>query len=94
MPGKSDIKAGSAYVELLLKDSAFVKGLKASSTKLKNFGSGVAGIGAGIAAAGSSIVAPIGGRQALCGRGQRAQRHERSHRHLGRGSVRAGLCRK
>ena len=59
MPGKADIKAGSAYVELLLKDSAFVKGLRSAGTKLKNFGTGVAGIGASITAAGAAITAPL-----------------------------------
>lgn len=55
----SDIKAGRAYVELMLKDSKFIQGLKAASRQLKSFGSGAMALGAGITAAGSAVVGPI-----------------------------------
>src|SRR5690349_23376926 len=59
MPGRSDIIAGRASVELLLKNSAFLKGLRASSDKLKSFGKATAAIGAGVTAAGTAIVGPL-----------------------------------
>lgn len=59
MPGGGDIKAGRAYVELALKDSAFQKGLKSASKHLKSFGSGLAAIGGGITAAGTAVLAPL-----------------------------------
>ncbi len=55
MPGKTDIKAGSAFVELTLKNNAFLKGLKSSGDSLKSFGEGAAKMGAGIMAAGALI---------------------------------------
>ena len=58
MAGK-EIQVGRAYVELLLKDSQFVKKLKNSSKMLKSYGSNIAMIGAGITSLGASIVAPI-----------------------------------
>ena len=45
---RSDIQAGRAYVELLLKDQAFTKGLKGALGKLKSFSGGVSGISAAI----------------------------------------------
>src|ERR1044071_2304354 len=59
MAARADIKAGRAYVELLLKDGAFTKGLKAASQKLKDWGSGIRAEGAAIAAAGAAIKAPM-----------------------------------
>ncbi len=59
MAGRSDIKAGSAYVELLLKDSAFVKGLRNAGEKLKSFGAGMGVIGAAVGAAGAAITGPL-----------------------------------
>lgn len=59
MAGKGDIKAGRAYVELLLKDGAFTKGLRNAGNKLKDFGSATAAIGASITAAWASIVGPL-----------------------------------
>lgn len=40
-----DIKAGGAYVELLMKDANFVAGLKRASAKLKSFGAAAQRIG-------------------------------------------------
>lgn len=60
MPGGSDIRAGSAYVLLLLKGMpAFRKSLKEASQHLKDFGGGVAAIGASMTALGTAITAPL-----------------------------------
>lgn len=48
MAGASDIRAGRAYVELMLKDAALRKGLSGMRSLLQNFVAGF-GIGAGIA---------------------------------------------
>ncbi len=53
------IRAGLAYVEMGLKDSALVKGLKDAETNLKAFGASVARIGASLSAAGAAITAPF-----------------------------------
>ncbi len=52
---KSDIKAGAAYVELLLRNATFVNGLKRSSAMLKSFGAGAQAIGLAVGAAGAAI---------------------------------------
>jgi hypothetical protein len=44
----SDIKAGSAYVEMTLNSSKFVKSLDAAASKVANFGKGLSAIGAAI----------------------------------------------
>lgn len=60
MPGGSDIRAGRAYVELLLKGgAAFNKSLRAASQQLKDFGGGVAKIGAVMSGLGTAITAPL-----------------------------------
>ena len=53
MAGKSDIKAGGAYVEV------FVKGFRTAQQQLTAVGAGVTKLGAGIAAVGAAIVGPI-----------------------------------
>lgn len=60
MASRSDIQAGRAYIELYVKNSALVKGLRAAQESLQGFGTRIAGIGAGLTALGSAIVAPIG----------------------------------
>ena len=50
----SDIKAGRAYVELLLKDSKFRAGLQAAKAKMVAFGKATAMVGAAIGAAGAA----------------------------------------
>lgn len=52
------IKAGSAYVELFLKDT-LSGGLKSLSGKMHSFGSGVAGLGVPLLAAGAGMLAPF-----------------------------------
>lgn len=59
MPGKQDIRAGRAFVELMLKDAAFVRGLKKGGEQLKSFGTAMAGVGAKITAIGAGITAPF-----------------------------------
>jgi len=55
----SAVKAGAAYVELLIKDGSLTKGLNAASAKLKSFGKGVGLVGGAMTAAGAAIVAPL-----------------------------------
>jgi hypothetical protein len=63
MAGAQGIKAGSAYVELSVKDQ-ISKGLDAAAGKLKAFGLGVAAVGASITAVGAAMAAPfVGGLQ-------------------------------
>ncbi len=59
MASRSDIKAGSAFIELSLKDSAFIKGLRNAGNQLRDFGKGIATMGAAMAAAGASLLGPI-----------------------------------
>lgn len=54
-----DIKAGGAYVELLLKDASFRKGLEAASKKFDTWGKGIALFGAKITGMGTAITAPL-----------------------------------
>lgn len=56
---KADIKAGSAFVELMLRDSAFVKGLKNAQKKLSAFGGELQGIGKSMMAAGAVMLLPF-----------------------------------
>ena len=56
---RQDIRAGKAFVELTLKNSAFLRGLRTSGQRLKNFGGGMMRIGAGITAMGAAITAPL-----------------------------------
>jgi hypothetical protein len=53
------IRAGAAYVELLVNDSKLVRGLANASRKLKAFGAAVTGWGQRIAAIGAAVTAPL-----------------------------------
>jgi TP901 family phage tail tape measure protein len=53
------IKAGAAYVELLVSDNKLVRGLKAAQARLKGFGEGVSGIGRKLTAASAAVAAPL-----------------------------------
>jgi hypothetical protein len=55
MPGRSDIEAGRAYVELLLKGEGFQKGLEAAKSQLHAFSGGITAIGASLFAAGAAM---------------------------------------
>ena len=57
MAGRADIKAGGAYVELTLRNSAFLKGLRGALSHLASFAKGFAIAGA----AGIGAAAAIGG---------------------------------
>jgi hypothetical protein len=65
MASSSSIKAGSAYVELLLSDSKFIKGLDKAAARLRAFGAGVTGIGTRIAAGASAILSALTGTTAV-----------------------------
>ena len=45
MPSNANIRAGAAYVELTVENSALIRGLKAAQTKLKNFSRSVTAAG-------------------------------------------------
>src|SRR5437867_3192200 len=60
MAGKSDIRAGGAFVELRTKDTDFQRGMKAATATLRNFGSQVASVRAFFAGLGTAILAPLG----------------------------------
>jgi TP901 family phage tail tape measure protein len=55
----SNIKAGSAYVELLVKDSKLVSGLNAASKRLQAFGSAITSIGKKMVMLGTAVSAPL-----------------------------------
>lgn len=55
----ADIKAGGAYVELLLRDKAFLARLKAAGQKLKNFGSEISGFGKQLMGISATLMAPV-----------------------------------
>jgi hypothetical protein len=59
--GRSDIAAGKAFIELYVKNSQFVKGLKAARDQLQNFGSAIAKVGAFFTGLGAGILAPLAG---------------------------------
>lgn len=55
MAGRNDIKAGGAYVELTLRNSAFLKGLRGALSHLTSMAKGFAVVGAAGIAAGTAI---------------------------------------
>lgn len=57
MPGKSDIRAGGAFVELFVKGAKLEQGLKKGSALLADFGKNAKALGVKIAAVGSAAVA-------------------------------------
>lgn len=59
MANRGDIKAGSAYILLGLKQGDLIKGLKAAEARLKSFGDGLTSIGMKMFAAGGAILAPM-----------------------------------
>lgn len=60
MAGKSDIKAGSAFVELFVKGAKFEVGLKKAAKQLKEFGDGLTSIGTKIAGIGAAGLTGLG----------------------------------
>lgn len=65
MASASSIKAGSAYIELLLSDSKFLKGLDKAAARLRAFGAGVTGIGTRLSAVAGSVLTALTGTTAL-----------------------------
>jgi hypothetical protein len=59
MPNSSDIKAGSAFVQLWLEKSAFTKGLTAAGNELRAIGRTFQEWGVKLAAVGAMITAPL-----------------------------------
>ena len=59
MPGRGDITAGRAFVELFVKQGAFTKGLADAGAKLRAFGNGLKTIGTGMLGVGAAITAPF-----------------------------------
>lgn len=57
---KADVKAGRAYVELYVKQTAFVKGMNKARRELNEFGDKLISVGARMAAAGAVISGAIG----------------------------------
>ncbi len=57
MAGSGEIKAGSAYLELLLKDNKFTAGLAKAKDSLTSFANGAALVGAAVAAAAATGIA-------------------------------------
>lgn len=61
MAGSGEIRAGRAYVELLLRDQAFNQRLNTAGRRLKDFGSGITSLGLGMAKVGAAIITPLVG---------------------------------
>ena len=60
MASPRGIKAGAAYVELLVKDNQLVRGLENAGKKLKAFGAAVGELGTKLAGIGAAMLAPLG----------------------------------
>lgn len=61
MAGRSDIKAGGAYVELFTKDSQLIKGLNAAKKRLQDFGKSVMAVGGFFSGLGAGLLTPLAG---------------------------------
>ena len=59
MPGRRDIQAGRAYVELYVKNKAFIRGLRSAQQRLTSFGTGMKTFGLGMMAGGAAIGGPL-----------------------------------
>jgi len=55
------IKAGSAFIELLVNDKSLIKGLQRAGAKLKAFGNSVADLGKKMAMIGTAVATPLVG---------------------------------
>lgn len=56
---RGEVRAGRAYVELLVKDNKLIKGLDAAGQRLRSWGTSVATSGARVLAVGAAIVTPL-----------------------------------
>ncbi|GAA5509156.1 phage tail tape measure protein [Novipirellula caenicola] len=61
----SQVRAGAAYVELLTKDAAFVKGLRSAQKRLQSFGQSTRLLGAKLMGFGTAAAAPLAGSVAI-----------------------------
>ncbi|MCC9654620.1 phage tail tape measure protein [Rhodopirellula halodulae] len=61
----SQVRAGAAYVELLTKDAAFVKGLRSAQKRLQSFGQSTRLLGTKLMGLGTAAAAPLGGSVAI-----------------------------
>jgi len=59
MASSQGIKAGSAFIELLVNDEKLVKGLQKAGKKLKAFGETISGWGKSLAGIGTAVTAPL-----------------------------------
>ena len=57
--GRGEVRAGRAYVELLVRDNKFIKGLDAAGKRLRSFGTSAMMSGARLLGAGGAVVAPL-----------------------------------
>jgi TP901 family phage tail tape measure protein len=61
MPSSANIRAGAAYVELTVENSALIRGLKAAQTKLKNFSRSVTAAGKKLLGISAIMALPFAG---------------------------------
>lgn len=61
----SQVRAGAAYVELLTKDAAFVKGLRSAQKRLQSLGQSTRLLGTKLMGLGTAAAAPLGGSVAI-----------------------------
>ncbi|GAA4446157.1 phage tail tape measure protein [Novipirellula rosea] len=61
----SQVRAGAAYVELLTKDAAFVKGLRSAQKRLQSFGQSTRLLGTKLMGLGTAAAAPLAGSVAI-----------------------------
>jgi hypothetical protein len=59
MASAQNIKAGSAYIELLVRDSQLVKGLSAAGRRLTAFGTAISSMGKKLMLLGTAVTAPL-----------------------------------
>jgi len=59
MSAAGGVKAGRAYVEILLDQTKLEKGLKKAQAKLKNFGTSLTNMGKGLLSVGAVLAAPM-----------------------------------
>jgi hypothetical protein len=60
MASGSDIRAGKAFVELYVKNSALMKGLADAQKRLRDFGNGISVVGKWMMGLGTAALAPLG----------------------------------
>src|SRR6056297_2888561 len=61
----SQVRAGAAYVELLTKDTAFVKGLRSAQKRIESFGASTRLLGTKLMGLGAAAATPLAGSVAI-----------------------------